>query len=864
MARTPPSHVFNFRGKWFPLPLSGTKSLPNHYGEETRIIELYGWLSGVAEGCNAETGGNPPDWHYELVLDPDWIFGYLGISVKEWNRLFPVGTVLFSGGITESVVTELSIHIELNGLYPSQYEILKAQGVDLADWEFHAGDCGGQGAWWAYNPLQPPSATESLKVGQYVKMIGSIVTDEPHFDTAGISTWIYKKTGIVFTEEAVNNVLKKAWGRGMSADDPNNPSRWVELHPPNAIEVVKDDKIPPKKGTFWGIAVYADNGLFSGDKKTLKADLFPNAPRPAPSAIITYTESIGPESNTGTYQHQITVHDDHIHLHVDVAGEGGSGSPGKFKAIYYVGWRETKPSLFPVENMTSTKIISDIDLPRSEPGDVVNFSVYIRNFSYHPTELTYAEIYEWRFGEYESDRSLSPYFDLVSPHETLMIGPESTIELKGTFTAPEHTAGIAPDYPPMNVYAYMRIFGEQDSPSGHVYWINIAAHVGEYTLSGVQLSATEIDFGQVRISRESTQQIVLRNGSPGEIFVEPQIVPQGEFRIGGHPLPIGYGYAIDEYASEIYTITYEPVSEGKVEGHLYFNIRTEYPYPGLSEQLAIRLTAEAFSSAQGDDDLLNEQVHMYPPEIDFGIVPLGTKNSIRDAWIYNGYSDAVGIKTLSFTPPGYFSVVDDVAGFLIEPGKWQYITLVYTPTRSGSLAPYDRAKGDFEIRSGLPPMDSRALISISLKGADPESTIVIGDKIMTLPDERWIPEGITVPPLGTHAEVYPPKIDFGTIDRHERRRVRTAWVYNGYEHPIEIQSLTIAPSDFFAVEGGSTSLLLTPGQWRHITFVYSPRATHIAGTSDVALVVFDVHSSDITPPVIYPKVSLTLTGDGFA
>ena len=303
------------------------------WGTSVRTVELRGWLVGVSPGAN----GDDPDWGMDLFLDAAWALEQ-GIDL---NRVIKAGNIMQhgheeveAGSVTRARVASPKVHLEIHGfpvkLWPGRTE--------PPDWQTFGIDCecvflpDKPQAKWPFDPRNPRPADEDLADGQYVRVVGSIVSDQPHRDDF---IGAYRKLDLWFTGQF-------PWGR---QNDPTNIARWTEIHPPDTIEVINKRK--PTE-TFRGVAVVVPGAFRPRPQSTLDVDL-PIPPRPPGDQTLRIQERVGPESNldlivngnstlTGA---RVTRLADSVKLFLTIAGRrsifGGSG--GCFKALYRIYWQ---------------------------------------------------------------------------------------------------------------------------------------------------------------------------------------------------------------------------------------------------------------------------------------------------------------------------------------------------------------------------------------------------------------------------------------------------------------------------------------------------------------------------------------------
>jgi len=262
---TPESLVFPPPSpKWLPrTDLAGTTRIVSQ-GVEVRLIELRGWILNVSSDCNA----SDPDWDYSLEIDPSWVDA-LGLDP---GHLIKVGDILNgihddTGSLYRSVSIPL-VNIELCG-WPAVHW---PNAILPGDWQFRGANACPE-VTWPFSPLNPVPGNPPLQDGQYVRILGSFVTDAPHAASAWFLTWLSRQFNININDAELNAV-KQAWGG--DEYDPRHPARYTEVHPPDKIEV-----LPPKAPTetLKGVALLARNGLFFGDTERIDIDIFPPVPR---------------------------------------------------------------------------------------------------------------------------------------------------------------------------------------------------------------------------------------------------------------------------------------------------------------------------------------------------------------------------------------------------------------------------------------------------------------------------------------------------------------------------------------------------------------------------------------------------------
>jgi hypothetical protein len=308
-------------------------------GHEIRLIELFGWLRAVDANC-----GDGSDFHYLLEVDSEWALDQ-GIDL---NRLLRVGNIRagipLSGFRPRRAVALPLILVELD----SDRRLPRGASVP-ADWTFQ-GNCE---LTWPFDHYQPilggprlrPMRLDLNTRGPYVKISGALITDHPHHEEGQVATFFSRWLGISVSDDAEYRGSVSDWHPGVAADDPRHFARWTEIHPPDRIEV-----LPAKKPqvTLRAIAlaarVAATPGPLIPSCEEVTVDLAPDMPRP-PNSSVGWQELRGPETHfpwgenadNGSW---ITDLGDRIRVKAKVCGGALGGSPGRFKALYRLWWRE--------------------------------------------------------------------------------------------------------------------------------------------------------------------------------------------------------------------------------------------------------------------------------------------------------------------------------------------------------------------------------------------------------------------------------------------------------------------------------------------------------------------------------------------
>jgi hypothetical protein len=328
--------------KWYPVQIATSHPNAACPSRNVQMVDLHGWIHAISPTCN----GEDPDWHYLLELDTAWAASQ-GIDL---SRLFRVGDIYWNAykasntGAREKAVSTPGIELEVFGWRPGDHP---GQSPP-AGWGFTTADSANcPNVYWPYNPLNPKAGQSPLTEGEYVRVVGSLVTDQPHEDQAGLPTFACGNFGVLCSDTAKDNDIKMDWGNGIN-NQATDPARWTEIHPPDLIESLPD---PGHKETFRGVAVLSEHCLVGHcGSQTIDEDIAP--PAACPSGYqLGYQEMVGtgsnetnfatieegngpgPGSSTGA---KITVGPSSIHVHVMVRGQSANGAYGRFKALYRV------------------------------------------------------------------------------------------------------------------------------------------------------------------------------------------------------------------------------------------------------------------------------------------------------------------------------------------------------------------------------------------------------------------------------------------------------------------------------------------------------------------------------------------------
>lgn len=283
------------------------------------VTEIRGWVFGSAPN-GAE------DWHLDIELDPEWL-DKIG---ADWTTFVRVGDVLSRGDTAPAIFPDPTDSYGCAAIPRIHCEVVPTpsnmwtKAVTATDWQFPA-----NGVTWPY-PLATDSTGQALLQGDYVRVIGSIVTDEPHLSTAPAAA--------------------HDWTNG-NAYDEANPARATEIHPPDVIRKLDD---PGRQEALYAMAVIASAGPLdlSGKDQSCTATL-PAPPNPLPGQMVAVREVVGAATNFQTITEGnadlsgalIVPGPDSATVHVKVHGQPFGGPQGRFMATYRVSWQDSPATI---------------------------------------------------------------------------------------------------------------------------------------------------------------------------------------------------------------------------------------------------------------------------------------------------------------------------------------------------------------------------------------------------------------------------------------------------------------------------------------------------------------------------------------
>jgi hypothetical protein len=301
-------------------------------GQATHLVEVRGWLRAVDPSCKAKD----PAWYYLLEPDPEWADS-VGISLADILR---VGNITglerqTEGGSVYQIVAPPLIRMEFGG-----WDSRKRDAPPPPSWRFQ-GAAGCPDVFFAFDPLRPVPSGPRLRPGSYVRVVGSIVTDAPHAGEAVLGAWLVQNFGIALTLGHLVDAAQDLWSEG-GEENPLNPGRWTEIHPPDQIEPLSN-RDPTE--TVRGVAICVRDGMFPKATEPLTLTLSPPGARPSWARGARVVEVILANFPKVAFSRSVAItrvriDRDAAHIRVDPRSEGVT----KFAAIYRISWSPGGPS----------------------------------------------------------------------------------------------------------------------------------------------------------------------------------------------------------------------------------------------------------------------------------------------------------------------------------------------------------------------------------------------------------------------------------------------------------------------------------------------------------------------------------------
>jgi hypothetical protein len=348
-SQTPGSLVFDMfkpsggQPAYFPVQIQeGAQLVKNR-----RIVELRGWLKKAITDLPKQGNGLHPeskgfDWGFTIIPDFKWLEESQKMDI---DKLIMVGNIL----------SENSGKIQ--GVNPSM-TVVKTVGIhcEINSWNFQDRNPIGMpnppADWVTIDNVVWPFAPPIIDSGTYVRVFGSLVTDNPHCSNPDL----WGGVPSLFGTPPIPNQNPKwevqkwclCWPWACGCDD-DGFARWTEIHPVDKIETDPNLQPAQQETVF---AIIATSNV--SDCRTISVNLKPDMPRP-PNSRLTFKEIIGAESfgwasvgGTKIISNFLTVTkmgEDSINVSGTFCGDN-VGSHGRVKGIYRLFW-EANPIVTP-------------------------------------------------------------------------------------------------------------------------------------------------------------------------------------------------------------------------------------------------------------------------------------------------------------------------------------------------------------------------------------------------------------------------------------------------------------------------------------------------------------------------------------
>ena len=348
LSKTPGSMVFP---TWANNEIHGTypydyMSNSINFKSRGRIVyigELRGWIRHLATDFSADSGGDG-DFHYAFELDTEWALskGY------NLNKMLTVGNIMLGDKDeqwNDNPSQMYGFPLIVVEIQPFQHNWGQVDKIP-SDWTYQIqGNSKTLG--FPFNPLNINGTL--LQEGSYIRMVGSLVSDNPHvwnnnwggWHLLGVENW--KVLGKNLNWKVYADAVITNWDSRNYDTDVNHVCRYNEMHPPDYIEVLsKEHRITTK-----GIALCARPAKllnWRSECREIDVDIYPEQAKPA-TGILNYNvyedgypATYFPNGTKKDCYHKVTRYIDHINVKAKVCGEGIGGSAGRFKALYTVWW----------------------------------------------------------------------------------------------------------------------------------------------------------------------------------------------------------------------------------------------------------------------------------------------------------------------------------------------------------------------------------------------------------------------------------------------------------------------------------------------------------------------------------------------
>jgi hypothetical protein len=316
---------------------------PNGVGLPAREhVEIRGWIVGTGEFKDAENDQNVnEEYPFSVLLDFGWTpaspaaenlqpintLQQISSAITPHNAIsFGVGpqgigsTLLDPAGRIWGGRGSLVIHVEVNGWFPAgtprDRRMHGRRQPD--DWIPLAAT---PGVFWPFDPENPPGIGSGiLKLGDYVRVVGTLWEDAAHHESGG--------TGGDRGEDA-----KGCWCSGTTGDCEDAAGRgYFEIHPVDYMARIDPPAQSPATVEMISIC----------DSASIVREISPPGPRPAQAVGIDFEKILDPAFTVhrSIRRDEAAIVGDKLRVEVAVETGGPFGHGAKYKALYRVFWRD--------------------------------------------------------------------------------------------------------------------------------------------------------------------------------------------------------------------------------------------------------------------------------------------------------------------------------------------------------------------------------------------------------------------------------------------------------------------------------------------------------------------------------------------
>jgi hypothetical protein len=351
-----------------------------------RDVEIAGWLG--------QNDFGPEDWHWSIMVDPDFIAARYGAGSPVANAMLPGHVMVPSLTHDEDPVPIPSQRlpfadmttdgrsrgVTINSFVLTQVTDAQVMGAELdawfvkdetrKDWQGKSMSFHGRGqppaswvqdktdpnVYWPFDPYNV-DGKGPLVPGEYVILHGTLWQDGGHLEG-----WFCSVVGGLFcmnTDNNPNHEQNSCWNKGQIPPDPPAWPQprymaphggWLEIHPVDAIHRSSPAVRPARSARFVAICAPVEAADAS---RSIDAKLSPTeseSTKPGPGYVLRVEELIdGRFTDMRTVdEHSVRVVGDTVLVHVKVHSSGTlsfQGKEGRFKAGYILSWAPPPPPL---------------------------------------------------------------------------------------------------------------------------------------------------------------------------------------------------------------------------------------------------------------------------------------------------------------------------------------------------------------------------------------------------------------------------------------------------------------------------------------------------------------------------------------